>query len=295
MDFRTIEVLIWLVKDPNLKRTAERLKVTQPTLTKRLSQLEEDIGQQLFIRRGSQGLLPTPQAIELAASAKVLLDNWSYATNMAKMKSGKKQFFSVNGPLLFMQTVIAPMWAKSSLESPYLIHMQTLPVTEINFEVSGKDLDAAFLFEKRNALDFKFMPICVERMAVIYHKDSPVTPARMLNDKNDGLRWLSYRPDRDPLASLIQAGVLPPKTIAGFFEDLPALLNVVASDPGFATVLPWHSILHRPDTLRALPLEGTEQTLSFVYRPSTEGEGFMKTFGETVIREVKKYPCFLSV
>lgn len=293
MDFNALEVLVWLVKDPNLGRTAERLKVSQPTLTKRLAQLEFKIGRKLFLRRGSQGLEPLPAAYELAESAKTLLDNWSYATNLVQMKSGEKPFLSVDGPALFMQLVVAPIWAKSSYHSKYQIQMKSSAVADINLEVSGKELDAAFLFDKSKAMDHKFLTIARERMAIVYNKASLVTPETILNKKDDGLRWVSYRPDRDPLNLLIQSGKLPQKNTVGYFEDLTALLNVIACDARFATVLPYHAVLHRPEFLTGLPLDATEQTLYFVYRPGGEREAIFKSFGELIAEGVQAIPYFL--
>lgn len=286
MDFRSLEVLIWLVKDPNLNRTAERLKVSQPTLTKRLANLESDIGLQLFERRGVLGMVPTAHAIELAETARRLLDNWSYATNLSKMKDKEKPYLNMSGPSLFMQFVIAPLWAKSKLPSQYLIHYQTSPVIDIGLNLSGKETDAAFLFDKSKALDFKFMPVCTEHLAVIYNADCPAPTKNILEKENDGLLWLSYRPDRDPLSLMIQSEILPKKQIAGFFEDLAALLNVICGNPRFATVLPLHAVLYNKDKLRGLPLNGTENPIYFVYRAEGEKQAALKEFGEFVVNEL---------
>lgn len=294
MDFRSLEVLIWLVKDPHLNRTAERLKVSQPTLTKRLAQLEQEIGVQLFERRGPLGMVPTPHAIELAETAKKLLDAWSYATNLSKMKSDPKPYLSMSGPSLFMQLIAGPLWSKSDLPSQYLMHVQTSAVVDINFELSGQDLDAAFVFDKSKALDFKFIPICTEQMAVIYNVDAPADIKDMLNKQKDGISWLSYRPDRDPLNVMVQAERLPRKQVVGFFEDLPTLLNVICSDNRFATVLPLHSVLYNRQKLRGLPLSGTETPLYFVYRPQGERQTALKEFGEFVAQELDGHPFFAA-
>lgn len=295
MDFRSLEVLIWLIKDPNLKRTSERLHVSQPTLTKRLAQLEAEVGLQLFERRGSLGMVATPHAVELAETAKTLLEKWSYATNLTKIKGNERPYLSMNGPSLFMQFVFAPLWAKSSLSSKYLMHCQTSTAVDIALNISGQETDAAFLFDKSKALDFKFIPVCVEQMAIIYNAESQVDREDLLKKAKDGLSWLSYRPDGDPLSLLIQSKMLPKKKIVGYFEDLSALLNIVSNDPRYATVLPYHSVLYNKEKLRGLPLRDTENTIYFVYRPQGERQAALKEFGEFIAQELKDYPQFLPM
>ena len=50
MEFRTLQYFLTVAGEENLSRAAELLHVTQPTLSRQMAQLEEELGTQLFIR-----------------------------------------------------------------------------------------------------------------------------------------------------------------------------------------------------------------------------------------------------
>lgn len=50
MDIRMLQYFLAVVREENISRAAELLHVTQPTLSRQMSQLEEELGTQLFIR-----------------------------------------------------------------------------------------------------------------------------------------------------------------------------------------------------------------------------------------------------
>lgn len=52
MDTRLLEYFLAIAREGNMTRAAEQLHVTQPTLSKQLAKLEEDLGQELFDRTG---------------------------------------------------------------------------------------------------------------------------------------------------------------------------------------------------------------------------------------------------
>lgn len=67
------KILTILSQTQNITRTAELLFLTQPTLTKRLKQIEEELGTQLIIR-GTKGITLTPKGITAAAYGQKILE-----------------------------------------------------------------------------------------------------------------------------------------------------------------------------------------------------------------------------
>ena len=51
MEIRVLRYFLTVAREQNMTRAAEHLHVTQPTLSKQLKQLEEEIGKKLFIRK----------------------------------------------------------------------------------------------------------------------------------------------------------------------------------------------------------------------------------------------------
>lgn len=50
MELRTLKYFLTVAREENFTRTAELLHITQPTLSRQLMQLEEEVGAQLFNR-----------------------------------------------------------------------------------------------------------------------------------------------------------------------------------------------------------------------------------------------------
>lgn len=50
MELRLLQYFLAVVREENISRAAESLHVTQPTLSRQMAQLEEELGTPLFIR-----------------------------------------------------------------------------------------------------------------------------------------------------------------------------------------------------------------------------------------------------
>ena len=69
MDLRVLEYFLAVVESGNVSKAAQKLHLTQPTLTRQLQQLEEIYGTRLFIR-GSRQITLTNSGIILKRRAK---------------------------------------------------------------------------------------------------------------------------------------------------------------------------------------------------------------------------------
>ena len=75
MDIRSLRYFLAVAREENMTRAAELLHVTQPTLSKALKALEEELGKKLFTRRSfsirltEEGMLLRDRAEDLVAMA----------------------------------------------------------------------------------------------------------------------------------------------------------------------------------------------------------------------------------
>jgi DNA-binding transcriptional LysR family regulator len=51
MEIRVLRYFLTVVREENISRAADVLHITQPTLSRQLAQLEEELGTQLFLQR----------------------------------------------------------------------------------------------------------------------------------------------------------------------------------------------------------------------------------------------------
>ena len=71
MDFRILRYFLTVAKEQNFTKAAEQLHITQPTLSRQIAALEEELGRELFVRSGrtvtltEDGVLLKRRALEI--------------------------------------------------------------------------------------------------------------------------------------------------------------------------------------------------------------------------------------
>ena len=73
IDLRSLEVFFWVVKLGGFGRAAERLHMTQPAVSGRISQVEARFNVRLLDRSGHRAPMPTAKGLELYAYAERML------------------------------------------------------------------------------------------------------------------------------------------------------------------------------------------------------------------------------
>ena len=85
MEIRTLRYFLAVAREENMTRAAEQLHVTQPTLSKALKSLEDELGKKLFtrhsfsIRLTEEGILLRNRAEDLVGMADRMLFSLSAA------------------------------------------------------------------------------------------------------------------------------------------------------------------------------------------------------------------------
>ena len=72
MDFRILRYFLAVAREQSFTKAAEQLHITQPTLSRQLAALEEELGVKLLVRSGNITL--TDQGIFFKRRAQELLD-----------------------------------------------------------------------------------------------------------------------------------------------------------------------------------------------------------------------------
>ncbi len=76
MDIRQLQYLVALAQEKHFTRAAQACRVTQPTLSGRIRQLEQELGVPI-VERGHRFLGLTPDGERVVKWARTILDNWS--------------------------------------------------------------------------------------------------------------------------------------------------------------------------------------------------------------------------
>src|SRR6185295_5764419 len=87
MDIRQLQYLAALAREKHFTRAAAACNITQPTLSGRIRQLEQELGVPI-VERGQRYHGLTPEGERVLAWAHLILDNWqSMHQELAKLKS----------------------------------------------------------------------------------------------------------------------------------------------------------------------------------------------------------------
>ena len=87
--FRQLDYFATVAQEGSVARAAERLKVSQPSISTALAKLEDQLGVQLFLRHHAQGVSLTPQGSRLFAAARNLLHHADEFQRQAVSTSGE--------------------------------------------------------------------------------------------------------------------------------------------------------------------------------------------------------------
>ena len=86
MEIRTLNYLLKVFAEGNISAAAEKLNITQPTLSRQLASLENELGRQLY-HRTREGIVPTEYGVMLAKYAENIVGLASKAEEEISIKS----------------------------------------------------------------------------------------------------------------------------------------------------------------------------------------------------------------
>ena len=256
MELRVLKYFLEIAKDENLTRAAERLYITQPTLTRQLHQLEEELGRKLYTR--------TNYKIKLTDEGKLLKERAQEFLDLEEKTKADIQGSSEN-----ISGVIY-IGAGETLGIRFVGKILKKLITQypkINYRMISADSEGVIEKLDRGLLDFavfvgknkieKYNYITLpdsDRWGVILKKDSPlseknfITPEDLLEiplltsyqaiKENEFEGWLGYPQEK--------------LNIIGF-HNLVYNASVMARE-GLGAVLTIENIIN-DDELKFLPLK----------------------------------------
>ena len=105
MHLRECEYILAIAQEGNMGKAAQRLYVSQPTLSKMLAKLEENIGMPLFDRQ-STGMVPTAAGTAYIEGARRMIElnaQWEQEINAA---SGNNPLLDIGIPMVRLDVVV---------------------------------------------------------------------------------------------------------------------------------------------------------------------------------------------
>ena len=185
MELRVLKYFLMAAREENITRAAERLHITQPTLSRQLMQLEEELGVSLF-KRGKHsisltedGLLLKQRALEMATLEEKIFSDFSDPDGVL---SG---IISVGSGELAGMSVLAEQMAafrKKHQSVEFKVHSGI--ADDIKFCMERGTIDIGLLTEPVDISKYGFIRMNKkERWGVIINRSHPLAEKKRITPK----------------------------------------------------------------------------------------------------------------
>lgn len=263
---RQLLLLARLDTHRHLGRAAEAMAVSQPAATKLLQQLEDTLGERLFVRL-PRGMEPTPYGEVLIRYARRVLAEFGTAREeMAALRSGLRGALRVGSVPGAVPELLAPALVAYRRRHPQVavsVVVETSDVMRLQLDRGDVDLVLGRLTEAHDDAHYASVPLLGESMVVVVRAAHPVfergavTLADMVALAEGG--WVLQPPGSPQRgrfeAALREAGV--EARLAIIETASPIATTALLEHSDMAAVMPASQAAHyaRLGLLRVVPLD----------------------------------------
>ena len=167
MDVDRARTFLEIVHSGSFLRAAERLHVTQTTVSARIRTLEDELGRQLFVRNRNGARL-TPAGREFERFAQSFVQVWERARHQLAIPSGRTSVVALGGELSLWNPLLLDwlVWMKSA-EPKIAIHAHVGVPDQLLEQLRTGVLDIAVLYAPKLLPGFKVDLLVEEQLVLV--------------------------------------------------------------------------------------------------------------------------------
>lgn len=215
IDLRSLEVFYWVVKLGGFGRAAERLHMTQPAVSARISQIETRFGVRLLDRAANRAPTPTPKGIEVFAHAERMLALRADLTATLSATASQSGIVRIGAAETMVHTLLGRFIQRLHQRHPGVTPEITVDISaNLQAMLMGGEIDLALLLGPVTDPRVRNVPLGEQPMVWVASPALPLAQGPI--ELNALARWpiLSY-----------PRGTLPHTQLAALFcrPDLPAV------------------------------------------------------------------------
>jgi DNA-binding transcriptional LysR family regulator len=225
----------------SLSAAAERLGLTQPAVTGQLARLEEQLGEQLFVR-SRKGVTPTAHAADLAARIGTRLDELRAALEPTSAGAAHVGTVRIAGPGELIALRVLPTLAPLTTRG-MRIHVTLGLAKDLLAALAAGEVDLVVSSVRPAQQDIAATPLVDEEFVLVGPPSlaRTVDSARLAGDPVDALSHLPLVGYADDLPIvrrywLSEFNRRPPNRIAVIVPDLRAVLAAVVAGAGVSAL-----------------------------------------------------------
>ncbi|MEI9404140.1 LysR family transcriptional regulator [Mesorhizobium argentiipisi] len=167
MQLDHIETFLDIIESRNFNRTADRLNITQSTVSTRIKSLESAVGSELF-HRGRAGAEPTAAGRRFEAYARAMLSTWSQARHDVRAFNRFEGTLRVAAQVGMTRSVL-PGWVEALCQvlPKASIHVESDYSNQMVTDLSMGNLDIAVLYAPRYLPEITYEHLMVEEYVMV--------------------------------------------------------------------------------------------------------------------------------
>ena len=265
MEIRVLNYFLTVVKEGSITKAADVLHMTQPTLSRQLSAMEEELGVKLF-KRGSRKITLTEQGIQLKKRAEEILQLVEKTKEEVSLFDEQQiRHLMIGCSVQFNPEQAGRMINKLMDNYPYTSIEMIEECDEVLAEkIEAGILDGAFLQERINGAKYDSIEIYRHNPAAWVNKGHPLA-----DSKKTSLEELSAYP---LIVPSLKEGSSWAKHFKGKGNRPRGLLvashslarEVLARNKKAVMVWPsWHTVSSSPSELEELSLNGSPESCGY--------------------------------
>lgn len=220
MDIRILKYFLAVAREENITKAADILHITQPTLSRQLSNLEEDLGVQLFVR-GKKGISLTNEGTLFRRRASEIVELSDKARReIAEQEQLISGEISIGCGELAAVQLIPKLFMSFKQNYPNIyLDLYTGNADQIKQRIDNGLTDIGILLEPVEIEKYDFVRLNIqENWVVLMRADSPLTEKEYISVEDLGKLPLIL-PNRQSIRT----------EIASWFQGDFERLNIVAS------------------------------------------------------------------
>ena len=174
LDLNLLRVLDALMRERSVTRAGERIGLSQPAVSNALTRLRKILGDELFVRRGTD-MLPTPRAEAIGATLRAML------AQMEEVLSADAKFdpaaaartFTLLGSDIISTLVMPALWERIAATAPGVrLRMLDISAADMQQQLRDDVVDLAFNLASTPPEWMAGQPVYAIRYAIIASPDN---------------------------------------------------------------------------------------------------------------------------
>ncbi|MDE5617835.1 MAG: LysR family transcriptional regulator, partial [Ureaplasma sp.] len=214
MELRVLKYFLAVAREQNITNAAEQLHITQPTLSRQLRELEDELGVQLLIRGNKSvsltedGMLFRKRAEEIVDLANKTINDINHAKDdiMGDIYIG-------SGETDGLRCIISIMKELNNRYPNINFHINSGDKQDILEKLDKGLIDFGIFLDPIDKTKYNFIKIpAIDTLGILAKKDSPLSKknyitnkdlidkpliiSRQINEDSGIMRWLNTTPDK---------------------------------------------------------------------------------------------------